>query len=363
MNICHIITTLDFGGAERQLVHLTKEQVSRGYHVNVIYLKGSGPLASELKSAGVNILSNFSGKPFWLQVLLLRKLSKRSLHIDIFHAHLPRSELLAYLALSSRTRYVVSRHNSEPFWPGASPLISIFSSRIVTRKAKAIVAISSTVKNYLATSYELGADEVLKTEVIPYGSPPVDGFASTHIKVSGHHLVLGTISRLVPQKDLETLLIAIAELKRHNKHISLKIVGVGILEDQLKSVSKSLGIAENVEWLGNQSSPWASLFDIDLFIMTSLYEGFGLVFLEAMKEKCPIIASSSLAAIEVLGEEHPGLFDIGDAHQLAKRILEHQNYDVRLKNVITGLARLNKYQIVNSFRAHHSLYLAIINHE
>ena len=77
------------------------------------------------------------------------------------------------------------------------------------------------------------------------------------------------------------------------------------------------------------------LSKIDLFILPSKYEGFGLVLLEAMVAKKPIIAANNSAIPEVLGKTYEGLFATGDANTLAQQIktaISDDNFSKRLVN-------------------------------
>ena len=83
-------------------------------------------------------------------------------------------------------------------------------------------------------------------------------------------------------------------------------------------MSEDLGIAKYISWVG-KTSHVNTFFDVsDIFVLSSKYEGFGLVILEAMSRRTPILASCSPAIIEILGQNYPGLFPIGDSNSLAK---------------------------------------------
>ena len=96
--------------------------------------------------------------------MALRKLRKNQR--VIFHAHLPRSEILCAIALSSKS-FLVTRHNSEKFFPSAPKAISALLSRFVLRKAFACIAISNSVSQFLTDSREITKSTVLF--VIYYG--------------------------------------------------------------------------------------------------------------------------------------------------------------------------------------------------
>ena len=75
MKIIHVITTIDLGGAEKQLLILTKEQVKNGFHVELIYLKGKGELFNDFISNGVQVVNQIANKNLFQQIFFLRKIS------------------------------------------------------------------------------------------------------------------------------------------------------------------------------------------------------------------------------------------------------------------------------------------------
>jgi hypothetical protein len=90
--ILHIITTIERGGAENQLVILTKAQVALGHKVEVAYLKGKPELEESLSHLGVEVIHELAKLNFMHQVIMVSKLI-RSGH-NVVHAHLPRQNCL-----------------------------------------------------------------------------------------------------------------------------------------------------------------------------------------------------------------------------------------------------------------------------
>ena len=144
---------------------------------------------------------------------------------------------------------------------------------------------------------------------------------------------IGTIGRLVPQKDYPTLLSAFSNVLESVPNIELYVVGEGYLQKDLIELSKSLGISDKIHWLGKTEYIKEFLSIIDLFILPSKYEGFGLVLLEAMVAKKPIVAANNSAIPEVLGKTYEGLFSTGDVKALAQQIntaISDKNFSERL---------------------------------
>ena len=339
--VTHLITTIERGGAEKQLLTLTSEQVQSGIKVEVIFLKGKPELKKEFEESGVEVSKLLVGKNFLKQISLLSKHLRKN--PSPVHAHLPKSELLAAIVVPNKY-FIFTRHNSEPFWPGGPRIISNLLSKFVCKRASQGIAISNAVKSYLIKRGEIPSGYIV--DVVYYGfqkdsSTNSAGLNSrTNLMTSqSSEFKIGTIGRLVPQKDYPTLLSAFSNVLKSVPKTELYVVGEGYLQKELIELSKSLGVNSKVHWLGKTEYINNFLSKIDLFILPSKYEGFGLVLLEAMVAKKPIIAGNNSAIPEVLGKSYEGLFSTGDVNALAqqiKTVISDNNFSERLVQSYSG---------------------------
>ena len=97
-----------------------------------------------------------------------------------------------------------------------------------------------------------------------------------------------TIGRLTEQKGQWNLLEAFSKI---NQDYNLIIVGAGEKEKELKELSKKYNIEDRVYFLGFQINPFQFLYNADVFVLSSLWEGFGNVIVEAMRCELPIIST------------------------------------------------------------------------
>jgi glycosyltransferase involved in cell wall biosynthesis len=354
MKILHIITTIDIGGAEKQLLELSRSQVLAGHEIYVAYLKEIPRLREQFTDCGVSVIETLYGKSAIRQPWILRQVIK-IVAPDLVHYHLPRAELIGAIA-SFPEKYFVSRHNMERFLPSGSLFLSKLLSKLVTRRAWAVIAISNSVSLFLINSGEISRRTM--TVTIPYGiSSSEKEIALKQPKDAS--LIFGTLSRLTPQKDIPCLLEGFAiHLKNHPNDV-LRIAGVGELQSELINFSASLNIDERVEWLGKVPNADEFLNNLDVFILTSKYEGFGLVILESLRSGVVLLSSKSEAAIEILGEEYKGLFGIHDSKSLANLMGRMREREFRVTLQKQGVTVLPQYSIEKTVESHDRLYLSV----
>ncbi len=339
--IIHLITTIERGGAEKQLLTLVREQVKSGLGVEVFYLKGAPELKHEFENCGAAVNQTLLKKSFIQQVFTLRK----HLNQDLapVHAHLPKSELLASLSCS-KGMFIFTRHNSEAFWPGAPKILSNVLSRFVAKRSVSGVCISNAVKNYVIQRGELSKKFDLKT--IYYGFEKIEQLDTKGLAEIRDQLIVepgvlrvGSIGRLVKQKDYRTLLRAIKQVIDSGVETELFIVGEGVEKDNLVKLTLELGIHERVHWLGRIPFVNEFLSQLDLFVLPSIYEGFGLVLLEAMQANKPIVATNNSSIPEVLGRDFVGLFETSNVEKLSDLIRKVLLEDTFGKQLLSKYAK------------------------
>lgn len=321
--VFHVITSLDPGGAEKQLLELIRSSEIQSAQ-EVIWLKGKGELSYDFSK---NYIRNFSAweicKRNKLRVVkAIKALANRD---TIVHAHLPRAEILcATLALVFRFKLVVSKHNAEPMWPSGPKILSKLLARFVYSKADSVICISKAVKDFLIQENELPNDSG-RIHVVHYGVDlsqlKPENPRMRQIENGDFHFKVGTLARLEPQKDLRTLILAAAIVKEKANKIYFQIHGEGRERLELQSLVNSFELNRTVNIGERIHETEDFLASCDLFVLTSRYEGFGLVVLEAARENLPLLLSDTEAAIEIVGTEDQLLFTRGNHFQLAELIL------------------------------------------
>ena len=141
----------------------------------------------------------------------------------------------------------------------------------------------------------------VKTEIV-YNGIDLDLYEST--KVDGKYAdpTIVTVCRLVSYKRVDDLIRAVKALKTDFQNIKLKIIGDGPQKEALKTLSKTLGVEDNVDFLGKVSDTQdviKVLKKSHVFALPSIVEGFGMVIIEAMAAGIPYVASDIRSIREV----------------------------------------------------------------
>jgi glycosyltransferase involved in cell wall biosynthesis len=322
--VIHVITTIENGGAENQLLILATRQASLGMDITVAYLKGLNTLQAKLEASGIKVL-NLSGR-YGILSKIFNLRNQISLFDGIIHAHLPEAEIVSAFAKGKNSALVISRHFGGSFFPKYPGLISRLLSRFCIYRSDAIIAISNAVKKYLYTSSEVSPHREIS--VVHYGFEPKVFSSSNHnlknefdVLKESNTLIIGTVARLSPEKDIPTFLRGFSLSLKANSNLKAVIAGSGSDMDTLVSLSEQLKISNKVVFLGKVQNVANLMRVFDMFILTSKFEGFGMVLVEAMSIGLPIIATDISAIPEVVGNGGPGLlFPVGDEVALSSYI-------------------------------------------
>jgi glycosyltransferase involved in cell wall biosynthesis len=263
-------------------------------------------------------------------------------HYDVINTHfaLPSGPLGWILGKLYKIPNVLSIHGGDIYDPSkkTSPhknFIFKMAVKFILNKAQRIVAQSMNTKNNAGKYY----NPIKSIDIIPLAfHPPV--FSKTNRKKLGFastDFILITIGRLVKRKAVDVQLEALSMLK--DKSLKLIIVGDGPELNYLTEKVQELNLSDRVIFAGYaaENEKFGYLSISDLYVMTSLHEGFGIVFMEAMNFGLPIVSTNNGGQTDFLtNKENALLINVGDASECAKSIQkfmkDQQLYDNCSKN-------------------------------
>ncbi len=197
------------------------------------------------------------------------------------------------------------------------------------KRADALIAISRFVAGSLASSGHSGSSiYVVLNAIDADGWQPGVGRedARRELGLGETARVVVTVCRLFPEKGPADLIRAVALVRQDEPEVRLVIVGEDMTPDgsyvrELSELASELGLDEHVIFTGRRSDVPRLMAAADLFAMPSFEEPFGLVFLEAMAMKLPVVALDNGGTPEVVEDGRSGLLaDPGNIGGLAAHI-------------------------------------------
>ncbi len=192
--------------------------------------------------------------------------------------------------------------------------------KYVLNRSTYLLAESEDVRRRVLNHYKVRQE----ITIIPWGlKPPLFQKASrAELELGEDDFLIVSIGRLVKRKGLDYLLQAVA--KRRIPTIKVLLVGEGPEREHLESLAIALGIRQKIVFLGSVSEErkFQYLTASDIFVLPSLHEGFGIVFLEAMYCGLPIVTTDCGGQTDFVKDGHNGfLVPVGDVEAIADRIV------------------------------------------
>ena len=352
------LPNLHCGGAESVTVRLANFLASSGFAVKLITSIGGGVLRDTLDSNIEYI--DLGLKNQWLTLFkmpfLIRKVKpdiifttmKESCFIMILSKYLAFSNA-KLLIREANTVSLQLKEEDRPIQKIKNYLIG-FSYRF----ADEIIALSDEIKNDLMYSFNIKKN--INVIPNPINFEKIESERKELIncnifleKASGLKLV--TVARFYPQKNHLFMLEALAEYIIKYGDIKWYLVGDGPLKDEIKYKADSLGILNNIVFLGFQKNPIAIVNACDIFVLPSIYEGFSNALLEAAAlNKKIIVSDAQTTSIAFLKKIKTGVFyknnNVTDfCHKLKLLSIENENYKTSqlMKNTYNENAIFNSY--------------------
>jgi glycosyltransferase involved in cell wall biosynthesis len=317
MRIVHVVLSLDVGGQERLILNLSRALQKRGHDVRVVSMSPGGSLRPEFGS--IETIDVVKGKG--LDLMLVPKLARtlRRLAPDVVHTHNAAS--LVYGAPAARLaligRVVHTKHGANSWTQGALAL-----ARVGAKLVSAFVAVSRETAD-VARRDERPPEKRIR--VVPNGIPleqfRADSEARARIRaelgIPQRAVVVGTVARLVPEKDHPLLVRAMKPMLRDD--LRLVIVGDGPSRRETESAIEG-ETSRYVTLTGARRDVPALLASFDVFAMSSRTEGLPLVVPEAMASGLPVVSTAVGGLPGVISPEVGLLVPHGDAEALGRAL-------------------------------------------
>ena len=373
IRLAHVTTGLERGGAETVLYRLTKNLDPSEFEIIVISLTGSGPMAAQLESLGIPVLAlDLRGWRFPLSFLAL-VCALRRFRADVVQTWLYHGDVVGGLAarLSGTPEVVWGVHQ---LYAGAA------APRSTTRKvARVAAALSSWLPNatiycsdraqtsHLRAGYRSEHSVVIGNgiDVREFRPRPTERQqVRSVLALSEDTNVVGTVGRIVPAKDHQLLLRAMAIVMESTADVALVIAGEGADHAvQLRKQAEELGLSEICRWSTCQEIPLV-MNAFDLFVLSSVEEGFGNVIGEAMACGIPCVSTNTGAA-KVLIETTGLVVPVGDAVALAAAISRLLSLSQEDRNAmgVAARRRITEHFTVEAMAERYAdLYRTRVNH-
>lgn len=322
MKITYIITRLDsIGGAQTHLRDLARYCIQKGHSVSVIG-GGEGQFVTDLQKSGVRTVSIpslvrtiYPRKDYIAIKEIISFLKKEQ--PDIVACHSSKAGFLGRIA--ARIVHIPSVFTAHGWAFSEGIPISRRKIYILIEKAAAMLSqkiITVSIYDYnLARRYHVGRTNQLVC--IHNGIPQIDRTIPAPQKIARVRLCM--VARFDRQKDHILLMQALSKIQ--DRPWTIDFIGDGPLKEEMKQMSKQLGIADRTNFLGYQEDVASYLNKAHIFTLISNWEGFPCSILEAMRAGLPVIASDVGGVSESIQDGENGfLIPRGDVTVLKNQL-------------------------------------------
>ncbi len=334
MHIAFFIPVLTIGGAEKVIIALANGFAEKGYKVDLVLVNKKGPLLSSVSSK-VHIVDLGASKTF----LSIRKLRR---YLDtakpqVLLSALDNANIVASMAVrlaATKTCHIISLHTNlklshkkartsmhrlypsimRRLFPAATGYIAV--SKCVAKESGEFLHIPSKIIDVIYNP--VIQDEIKSKAEEPISHPWLE---------DDRYFTMVAVGRIFEAKDYPTLLYAFSKVNASIPETRLIILGDGKLEikEEMTRIIHQEKLEHAVELHGFAHNPYAFIEKSSLLVLSSSWEGFGNVLVEALHLGTPVISTDcKCGPREILKNGELGsLVSVGDRDGLAKAILKH----------------------------------------
>ena len=312
IRVLHLIDSLDLGGAQTALLALLQCHDRKKFSVRIASMHGTRKSLFYDRVRRSKISLTMLSPRRWLPLYLIRLPLQLVLgRYDVIHCHLFASNWLGKpLARMLCVPVIISHDHCND-----ALRIDSIAARLIDRFANLftdrIFAVSPSIREFLISS-----EKIAPAKIRVIGNGVAEGVVDDRGKKNGN--VIGGAGRLVSQKNFDRFLRIARALLNIDWSYQFIIAGAGPLDQRLKKRANQLGV--EVEWLGIQQSLEVFFARIDLYLLTSDFEGLPMTLLEALQQGVPAAAMAVDGVRETFIDGVLLIDPAADDREIAKRI-------------------------------------------
>lgn len=325
MHIALIISSLLPGGAERVLSQLANGWISHGYKITIITFSSPADLPFYHLDERVYLhqldqFANREGSLLWRLKNIVKRILKlrQALKYEKPDVIISFVDLTNITALLANARLQVPIIVCERTHPRYYQLPALYNRLRLLAYSWAAKVVSQTAS---ASGYFSKIPHSKKAIIPNYVKKPARQKKEADILRPVRNII--SVGRLCPHKGFGALITAFSEIVLQKPDITLTIYGEGAERQNLESLIQELNLTASVFLPGTVRDVEGIMYQADLFVFPSHYEGFPNALCEAMAMGLPVIASNCSGNIDIIREGVDGrLFGVGDVAQLIRLMEE-----------------------------------------
>ncbi|MCS6912734.1 MAG: glycosyltransferase [Myxococcales bacterium] len=322
-----IVDGLGLSGKTRAAVSLALGLDPARYRaVFCCFRREDSPLAAQLAQGGVPLHEVPCEDGLHLRTVVRLRRLMQQVRPDVVHCYNPRAMLYGGLAaqlcglhatVGSLSAFACQVPD-QPYGFLPQPLFTTsrrnrWRNQLVARLMRYLVAVSRTLGERFC---RFNGVPLTRLRVIAYGasveqmaSLGADEIAAARAELGAGpgHVLVGSLGRLVEQKDYPTQLAAFAAARKDVPELRMVLLGDGPLRAELVQQATALGILDGVHLAGHREDVARCLRALDIFLLASKFEPFGVAVLEAMAAGLPIVATRVNEIPEIVPDGRCGL--------------------------------------------------------
>ncbi|MGG2954222.1 glycosyltransferase [Geobacillus stearothermophilus] len=330
-HIAIFLPSLHGGGAERVMLNLAHGLYEEGYRVDIILSKAEGSYLKQL-SKDINLLDLNCKRVLHSLVPLMKYLKNN--RPPILLSALGHANLVALWAVElakTSTKVIVTEHSTLSISIKNSKNLKSkfipFLMKKFYRKALSIVTVSKGVAEDLIKNLNIPKEKV-KVIYNPIVTEKLIALSYEDVEhpwmKNNERPIILAAGRLTAAKDYPTMIKSFRKI-RNKINAKLIILGEGEQRKKIEELAENLGIRCDIDIVGFVENPYAYMRKADIFLLTSKWEGFGNVLVEAMACGTPVVATDCPnGPREILEDGKYGvLVPPGNVDALTEAVLNH----------------------------------------